>query len=281
MRTVLIPTDFSKNAMHAVQYASDLFKCERTQFYFLHAYADEVYGPYKTNTEINIDIEKEKLEKESNKKLDALIQEITDIPPNPRHTFKSFSVFDSLVDAVNDFVNEYNIDMVIMGTKGHTNDKKIIFGSHTVQIFKYVQCPVLAVPQEAEFQQPKKILFPTNYMLPYKRRELKLLNGLSREYKSEIHCLYISDFETLSTRQIDNKRFLSESLPDSYLFFEQTAVKNRTKAIQEYIKLKDIDFLVMVNSRHSFLEDLLYRSTVDEIGLTTNIPFLVMQNLPR
>ncbi|MFK7812977.1 MAG: universal stress protein [Maribacter sp.] len=281
MRTILIPTDFSENAVHAVRYAIDLFKCERARFYFLHAYADEVYGPFQSNAKIDFEVEKERTKKETKKKLNTLIQEITDVPHNPKHIYESVSAFDSLVDAVNDFVNEINIDLVIMGTKGQTNDKKIIFGSHTVQIFKYVKCPVLAVPQDAEFHQPKNILFPTNFMLPYKRRELKLLNGISGDFKSEIHCLYISDFETLSARQIDNKRFLSESLPNSYLFFEQISVKNKTQAIQEYIALKHIDFLVMVNSRHSFLEDLLYRSTVDEIGLTTKIPFLVMQNLPR
>jgi len=50
MRTVLIPTDFSANAMHAIDYALDLYKCERTNFYFLHAYADEVYGPFKNTS---------------------------------------------------------------------------------------------------------------------------------------------------------------------------------------------------------------------------------------
>lgn len=281
MRTILIPTDFSQNSIHAVRYAIDLFKCERTRFYFIHAYADEVYGPFRANTEIDTEVEKESVKKETKKRLDTLIVEVKDISSNPRHTFESVNTFDSLVDAVNDFVNEINIDLVIMGTKGQTNDRKVIFGSHTVQIFKYVQCPVLAVPHEAEFNQPKKILFPTNYMLPYKRRELKLLNSLSGEFKSKIHCLYISDFETLSPRQLDNKRFLEESLPDSYLFFERITVKNKTKAIQEYITEQHIDFLVMVNSRHTFLEDMLYRSTIDEIGLTTKIPFLVMQNLPR
>jgi hypothetical protein len=58
-------------------------------------------------------------------------------------------------------------------------------------------------------------------------------------------------------------------------------VKNKAQAIQEYIASKHIDFLVMVNSRHSFLEDMLYRSTIDEIGLTIKTPFLVMQNFPR
>jgi hypothetical protein len=37
----------------------------------------------------------------------------------------------------------------------------------------------------------------------------------------------------------------------------------------------------MVNSRHSFFEDMLYRSTVDLLGLKVGIPFLVMQNLNR
>lgn len=281
MRTILIPTDFSTNAMHAIQYALSLFKCERSRFYFLHAYADEVYGPFQSNTKIDVAAEKKKVKKVTQKKLETLIQQVTDNPANPRHAFDSVCAFDSLVDATNDFVNEINIDLIIMGTKGKTNDKKVTFGSHTVQIFKYVQCPVLAIPEKATFHQPKKILFPTDYMLPYKRRELKLLNNLSAEFKSKIYCLYFSDFETLSARQLDNKRFLSESLPDSYLFFEQINVQNKAKAISEYISQNAIDFLVMVNSRHSFLEDLLYRSTVDIIGLTTKIPFLVMQNLSR
>jgi hypothetical protein len=49
MRTVLIPTDFSANAIHAIEYALNLYKCERTTFYFLHVYADEVYTFFKDN----------------------------------------------------------------------------------------------------------------------------------------------------------------------------------------------------------------------------------------
>lgn len=281
MKTILIPTDFSKNALHAIQYAQNLYKCERVTFYILHAYGDEVYGPFGTNESLDIKTEKARIKKETITRLNTIVKEITWDPPNPKHTFEITSSFDPLVDAINDFANEINIDLIIMGTKGKSNDKKITFGSHTVQVFKYVSCPVLAIPDEAEFEQPKKILFPTDYMLPYKRRELKLLNTLGAAYKSEIHCLYISDFKVLSRRQLDNKLFLTECLKDSYSFFELTPVKNKTVAIQEYIEKHQIDFLVMINSRHSFLEDLLYRSTVDEIGLTTKIPFLVMQNLPR
>lgn len=281
MRTIVIPTDFSENSLHAIKYALELFKCERSRFYFLHAYADEVYGPFTTKGKMDLEDEKEKVKKVTKERLANTIAEVSGLPPNPRHTYKAVSAFDSLVDAVNDTVNEMNIDLVIMGTKGKTDDKKITFGSHTVQVFKYIQCPVLAIPFEAEFKSPKKILFPTDYMLPYKRRELKLLNELCRDFKAEVHCMYISEFRNLSHRQLDNKSFLTESLPDAYLYFKRTAAKSKSNAIKEYIKTNEMDFLVMVNSRHSFLEDLLYRSTVDQIGLTTKIPFLVMQNLSR
>lgn len=281
MKTVLIPTDFSSSAMHAIDYALNLYKCERTNFYFLHTYADEVYGPFKTNGETSFEQQKETIRNNSDKSLEDLTHKLVLREHNPKHTYKVLSVFDTLVDAVNDCVNELNVDLVIMGTKGQTADKKITFGSHTVQVFKYVQCPVLAIPLVYKYQQPKKILFPTDYMLPYKRRELKLLDTLASQFKSEIHCLYISDFEDLSNRQVDNQRFLKESLASAFLFFEIRPTKNKAKAIMDYIKNNDITLLVMVNSRHSFLEDMLYRSTVDEIGLRLKLPFLVMQNLPR
>ncbi len=281
MKIILIPTDFSVDAMHAIDYALQLYKCERTNFYFLHAYADAVYGPFKNNRGESLVEPKKRVKKNTDVALEKLVEEIKGKTNNPKHRYESISAFESLVDAVNNFVKQTNVDLVIMGTQGQTANKKITFGSHTVQVFKYVQCPVLAIPENCEYQQPKKILFPTDYMVPYKRRELKLLNTLAAEFKSEVHCLYISDFEDLSHRQIDNQQFLKESLPNAYLSCKQTSVKNRAEAILEYIDKNEINMLVMVNARHSFLEDMLYRSTVDEIGLHITLPFLVMQNLSR
>lgn len=281
MRTVLIPTDFSKNALHALQYAQELYKCERTCFFVLHAFADEVYGDYKNVDQERLEVLKQEKATEVQKKMDDLLNAVVDEPPNPLHTFETIAVFDSLVDSVNDFVEEMNIDLVIMGTKGETSDHKTTFGSYTIEIFKYVKCPVLAIPEDYKYHQPKTVLFPTDYLLPYKRRELKLLDDLAGKFKANIYCLYITDFEDLSPRQEDNKLFLEGTLSRSYLHFETTPVKNRAEAIMEHISQKNADMLVMVNSRHSFFEDMLYRSTVDLLGLKVKIPFLVMQNLNR
>ncbi|HER39641.1 MAG TPA: universal stress protein, partial [Salinimicrobium catena] len=44
MRKIIIPTDFSENAFNALKFAAELFKYERSDFFILHAYADEVYN---------------------------------------------------------------------------------------------------------------------------------------------------------------------------------------------------------------------------------------------
>lgn len=279
MKNILIPTDFSDSAENAITFALDLFKCDRTNFYLMHAYADELYAMSPDSE--GIDFKKKKFHEASEKKLGEIISKNIKEKHNPRHRFESISVFESLVDGVNDFVNLKNIDLVLMGTKGQTADKNITFGSHTVQVFKYVKCPVLAIPSDYTFSQPKKILFPSDYMVPYKRRELKLLDTLAGRFKSEVHSLYISDFEDLSHRQRDNQLFLKGSLPKAKLSFIRMEVKNRGIAIMDYAHEHKMDMLVMVNSRHSFLEDMLYRSTVDQIALNPVIPFLVLQNLPR
>jgi nucleotide-binding universal stress UspA family protein len=281
MRKILVPTDFSENAFNAIKYACQVFKYEKSKFTIVHAYADEVYQQDASMQRSMRDQLKETIFNRSEDHLARLRSEILDYSPNPQHSFEFLSAFGVLIDVVNDLVNEKDIDIVVMGTRGSTNDRKITFGSNTLQVLRYVHCPVLAIPEHYEYHAPREILFPTNYMVPYNRRELKLLSEMTGSFRSNIHLLYIDPIEHLSHRQEDNKYFLEECLQKQKLRFETSKEKNKTIAITKYILHKKIDMLVIVNSRHSYMEDMLYRSTIDKIGLHVKIPFLVLQNVAR
>ncbi len=282
MRKILIPTDFSENAINAIRYAVELFKYEQSDFFIIHAYADEVYDDNTLVSRKVFDELKDAIRNNSDNELAKIFETIQQVSPNPRHAYKMQSLFGTLIDEVNDLVDKENIDVVVMGTKGKRNDRNLSFGSNTLQVLKYVKCPVLAIPSGYSYtKQPKKILFPTDYRLPFKRRELKLLYTLTKSFRSGINFLYISKFDKLSIRQEDNKNFLSAALSESELMFHTVKAENLTTAINEFIKKNEIDFLVMINSRHSYLENILYQSTIDKIGLHIKIPFLVMQNLQR
>ncbi len=281
MRKILIPTDFSKNSWNAIKYATELFKYDHSEIYLLHAFADEVYDAKARLTEEIFDELQEKILEKSKEALEYFSNQIIKFSPNPKHKIHTIAEFGMLVDSVNDWVEKENIDVVVMGTKGQTEDKKLTFGSNTLQVIKYVKCPVLAIPSVYKDVHPKNILFPADFHLPYKRRELKLVSYIAKSFVSKINFLYVSKFTGLSLRQHDNKSFLEASFSENQIDFQQKKGSNVTKEINTFIIENPIDMLVMVNTRHSYLENILYQSTIEKIGLHIDIPFLVLQNLPR
>ncbi|GGW29414.1 universal stress protein [Arenibacter certesii] len=281
MRKVLVPTDFSDNAYNALKYACQVFKYEKSDFLIVHAYGDEVYRQAAEMDSAHVEELREVVLQKTQKSLKKVLKNLKDFSPNPNHKVKSIAVFGDLVDEVNDLVNQENIDIVVMGTRGATNDRELTFGSNTLHLLKYVHCPVLAIPEGYEYHPPKEILFPTNYMVPNKRRELKLLCDMTGSFRSTMHLLYIDPITNLSWRQQDNKEFLKNCLRKPKLTFGTTLEKDKTLAITKHIEHHAINMLVLVNSRHSFMEDMLYQSTIDRLGLHIKIPFMVLQNVSR
>ncbi|MFD2724678.1 universal stress protein [Hyunsoonleella rubra] len=281
MRKILIPTDFSENAQNALEYAVNLFKYEVSEFYIMHAYDEDVFSD-----QVLLAIEKEEdatltVHKKAEDQLQEIKNTIISTSPNPRHTFYTISANNLLLNETDNIVDQQNIDIIVMGTKGKTNNTKLTFGSNTLQVLKYVQCPVLAIPEGYTYSQPKHILFPTNFMIPYKRRELKLLCEIAYPYRATIDVLYISKSNMLSRRQKENKDFIKDELCKNTINFIIENNKHLINSIFKYIKENAIDMLVMVNTEHSYIENIVFQSPLDELSLNLDIPFLSLQNIKR
>ncbi|EMY80555.1 universal stress protein [Psychroflexus gondwanensis] len=281
MLKILIPTDFSETAKNAIQYGLELFKHQESEFIIMHAYADEVYKNGMEMDQESFNVFKENTCLKAESQLQNEVIEFSELSPNSKHTFTYEACFGSLVDETNDSVERENIDLVIMGTKGETNNKEISFGSHTLQVIKYIKCPVLAIPTGFKETSLHTIGFATDYMLPFKKRELRLLSTLAMQLYAVIYMVFISDYKSLSRRQQDNRSFSEYCLRENKTDFIQETGKNITEGINKVLQEQNFDMLVMVNQRHSYLENLLYHSTIEKIGLQIKIPFLVLQNLNR
>ena len=160
MRKIVVPTDFSDNAFNALKYACEIFKYERSDIYIVHAYADEVYqlGNIKERSELNK--RREEVSQRTTEALAELAYKIKEYAPNPKHSYISLGAFGSLIDEVNDLVEKENVDIVVMGTRGAANDRGITFGSNTLNVMKYVQCPVLAIPEDYGYHPPRGTFVP-------------------------------------------------------------------------------------------------------------------------
>ncbi|MBF8148585.1 universal stress protein [Winogradskyella sp. F6397] len=281
MLSILLPTDFSENSKNAIKYALEFFKYQKVNFYVMHAYRNEFYDHDELVSREVFESVLNKVKTESQDNLDKLVADLKQIAPNPRYTHHSISAYNTLVEEANTIADAHNIDLIVMGTKGKSNARNIVFGSQTFQVLKYVKCPVLAIPENYNNTQPQKILFPTNYLIPYKRRELKLLSVLAKSYRSEIDVVYISTSPKLSIRQEDNQSFIKDTLSPNKVNFIIEDNKKIADAITNYIKKNSIDMITMINTQHSFLEDMLFPSTIDKVSIGLNIPLLAFQNTLR
>ena len=278
MKSILLPTDFSKNSFNAINYAAELFKNEVCEFYIINIQkassfvSDDLMTMTSSATIYHtlIDIAK--------KSISNVINELKETYNNDLHEFYSIVDYDNFVDGINQACVTRNIDLIIMGTKGASGAEKVLFGSNTARVMQRCNTPVLAIPDGCKFNGLNKIALASNYSIKYNKEDLQSLLDISNLYKSSIDILYVTTQEDLTQNQENNKAFLDTYFGNIKHEFVNLEKKNVFKAVQQYIKNNDIKVLAMTSRYHPFFERLFTKHLVETFVSKIDIPFLVMEN---
>ncbi|TXE16721.1 universal stress protein [Psychroserpens burtonensis] len=277
MKHILLPTDFSENSWNAISYALHLFKEEACTFYILNTYTPVIYHvEYVMGYPAQFGLG-DAIRNTSQKNLKELVDKISsEFGNNTKHKFETIARFDTLILGIKEVAIKYNIDLLVMGTKGATGAKEVLFGSNTVHVFKEIKCPILAIPSHFKYEAPHEILFPTDLEVHYKNAQLNILQEIVATNHSRINAMHISTGYDLTQRQKDNKSNLESIFEHTAFLFHDVRSMNITEAISEFQLKHKINLLAMINNKHSFYENLFFRNTVNQIGFHLNIPFLVL-----
>ncbi|MBT8280147.1 MAG: universal stress protein [Muriicola sp.] len=276
MKTIILPTDFSQNAYNAVTYALELFKEEECKFFLVNTYTPAIYqSEYILHSPGQIGMG-DVYQTFSMEHLDELKNKLQRRFKNPKHTIITHSVFNLLVDEIIDLAKEEEVDMVVMGTQGATGAKEIFLGSHTVHVIKKAPCPVLAIPANCKYEEPKAILFPTDYEIDYQHTKLSALMDLARRHKAKINVLHVSTGFELSEGQESNRKGLSNMFSELPHEFHDLPSQEIIAGINGFKSKSKVDLLAMIQNKHTFLERLFIEPIIKKIGFHVTIPFLVM-----
>lgn len=277
MKKILLPTDFSENALNAIDYAVQLFHKEECTFHILHAYTMGIYNyEYLLETGGYARDYYTEIEKVSMSRLEVIRNDIKKKYSNSKHKFTLISAHNTFIGETKILMKENTFDLIVMGTKGTSGAKEVLFGSNTVQMIKKATCPVMAIPQNYSFEKPTEILFPTDYQVDYSKKHLNLLLTIATNYKSIVHILKVSTgrdpniVEQKNTIKLNN---LLSDINDAYYTVENQEIPS---AISEFQESNEVHLLVMINNRHSFLENLFIKPVIHQIGFQLTVPFLVI-----
>jgi nucleotide-binding universal stress UspA family protein len=280
-RKILLPTDFSKNAWHAIDYATELYKNEDCDFYILNVFT--ATGSVLESL-INLEpgsqlYEIKKIDSENGlaKVLEKLILRDNS---NPKHQFNTISVFNNPIDAIKNVVDQKDIEIIVMGTKGETHSRATAFGSTAIYVMEKVRnCPVIVVPQNTKIILPKEIVFPTSYKTHYKKRELNYLTDIAKKCDATIVVLHICEEDELDENQKENKQLLKEILEGTNYKFHDLSHNSVISVVNIFIESRDSDMVAFINKKHKFFGSILTNAMVKEISFHLNVPILAMHDL--
>lgn len=275
-KRILIPTDFSKNALNAIRYTIDLYAKLNCDFYFLNVFSIEGYNNiYIIPEEGSAAFEAAKAKAENN--FEKLLESLELHNDNPKHKYFTTAAFGYLYEAIKNIIAEKDIQLVVMGTKGATGAKGVLFGSNTVNAMEKIrECPVLAVPENTSFHPPKEIVFPTDYKIAFKSRELNYLVEIGKMHHSTVAVLHLNKKKELTETQLNNQKLLHAILGDVKHEFHTLTQKNLGKGIQTFVESRKSDLIAFVNRKHFFFGSVFSKPLVKEIGYDATVPILAL-----
>ncbi|MEP2687523.1 universal stress protein [Maribacter dokdonensis] len=275
MTRILLPTDFSENALTAIRYALTLYKDLKCTFFLLNSYMPPVYHTeylmgspaqiglgdiVQQNSQDNLEALKNTLEKEFN---------------NPLHTFITHSALNVLSSEITRTVEAEQIDIIVMGTQGASGAKEILLGTNTVHVIKNAKCPVLVIPSGFEYEAPEQILFPNDFEVWLDKNSLEQLLKITKSHVSQVNVMHVYTGDELNTTQQKNKEQLAKVLSESG-FFHEVPCNEVIAAINEFQIKQKINLLVMIQYKHTFFERLFIEPVIKKIGFHVTVPFLVI-----
>lgn len=278
MKKILVPTDFSGCAEHAVDFAvqsAKLFPAEITLFSAFELMGD-IYTDYMgINKEFN------------QSQLREVYSKLADLKKNIEErdgVVVDTSVFTgSVKEGILQAGVEKNIGLVIMGTAGATGIKEKLWGSKTADIIGKSLVPVLAIPSGYSWKKPGKILLATNHF-EKDREMLDFIFELADLYKAQVQVVVFTDEEkdetiTLlehSRRVPEYEKILKDQYKTATLTVTNLFGSAFEETLQDYISKNEIDILAMITYKRSFPDSLFHPSMTKRMAYHTKIPLLAI-----
>lgn len=276
MKTILFPTDFSDNALHASQYAGMIAKSMNANVVLLNIYSIPTISEYQLPSEIEKFINLNKSFATDNlREFTVKFIKKTDLS---KDRVKQRIEYGYIADKILDTALTIKADMIIMGTKGASNILDKWLGTNAQKVMKTAQCPVWVIPQNTVIEYPHKIM----YAADFQKDELFSTNTImeiAKTFGAVCQVVHVHDyFEMNVAHHIEETIY---QLKNKFAK-EQVTVTNLNRAniiegLETYIKTHKPDVLALAVHEKSFLNKIFDTSITEHFVQEAKIPILTFR----
>jgi nucleotide-binding universal stress UspA family protein len=277
MKTILVPTDFSDNAMHAARYAATLARVYDAKIIFLNIYTFPLVLEYEVVSNMNTDLVQMQRISELNltEFTEDFIKKTNFSPDRVSQIAEYGNVTDSIIEKSSGNV----IDMVVMGTKGAHNWLDRWLGTNTEKVSKLAGCPVWIVPENADLKYPQSILYAADFQENEGVASATLLE-IAHPIGATCKVVHVHEYfepqvgETIEeTMETLRKYFEYDNIT-----YKEIARPDVIDGLEKYIEGFNPDVIAFSTHQKSFLSKLFNRSISGHFLEMSNLPMLTFRN---
>ncbi|HCM76238.1 MAG TPA: universal stress protein [Cytophagales bacterium] len=192
MKRILVPTDFSKTSIIALEVACEIAKKGGAEVIALHVVEEAGSDSFRVTGEVvpsNFEdrLYTLKLLEKAKKQLEKLVMD-------PK--FASIKLDGELrlgnpFHGMNAIITEQKVDLVVMGTRGLSRLQEMIIGSNTEKVVRHSKVPVLSVHRKPAKVNFKNIVYATA-MSKDEEKFSKVVKAAQDMYNAKIHLVRIN-----------------------------------------------------------------------------------------
>ncbi len=281
MKTILAPTDFSRNADEALKYAISFAEKTQRKIIFYHA-TFQLIPTSEPQAVYEKIITKDIAQKttELKKKVDEIYTEMGLIR-NPDTTRFMVSFERNAVTGILDTTRKHFIDLIIMGTQGASGLKKVFAGSNTVSVIQKTDCPVLAIPAKSRYTTIEHVSFAAGDIKTIKQEVGKVIPYMQM-LKSHLEIFHIGDTFGEADEAL-HAETLRKQIEKKYAFHNLTLTMLRDNGesideqIMAHIKTTKPDILCVLTHKRSFWQRIFDQSQASTLAFHSKVPLLVLK----
>ena len=274
MKNVLVPTDFSNNAMHAIRFTMELCRKQNSKVVLFHSFIIPVYA-----TDIPVFPQAdEELRKVSEEAIQKLINQLK--AENPGIEIESLVTQGYAEDEIVEAAASKQADLIIMGTQGASGLREALVGTITASVMEKATCPVIAVPEGASVAAFSKIVYATSYAEGDFQHVEEIID-FARPFNAEVVILHISSGEIEATYEYESiERFKERIAEDSKydkISFHLLENKSVYEGLNKYLDEVNADLVAMTMHKRSFVQKMFNRSITRKMAYHTHIPLIAFK----
>lgn len=241
MKRILVPTDFSEHAEHALKVAAQIAKKNNSEIVLLHM----LELPHQSNDAIlgGASIPETMLfMKKANETLDKIADSsfLDGIPVT------EIVKMDRPIHGITQVSKEHDIDLIVMGSHGSSGMEELLIGSNTEKVVRNSDTPVLVIKKDIPDFKVANVVFASDFTEETKIPFKKLLK-FTKSFDAKIHLVSICTPNSFKPTHVINKT-MEDYINEFDLTNYQTYTYNDTnieKGIINFSNSIDADIIGM------------------------------------